>query len=229
MRTIAALTALLRTITALAALLVCAGAWTQDAEEPAEAVKVLGFTLDVPVPPGALPESAEPVVWTDDGAYTVYAAKHPWCGSLTAIADRAYGVFLVRCTDGNSDLWEARLRMRHGKPVASGLVGVRSYAGPKEHWVSVYLPGKFAFIERDDDSVYWLSRRGPVDYDRPPEVVFDCDQQADWADRRKCRDKEDDYRRSLQRSTATALSKADGIRRMAFDQTVARQSEGEDF
>lgn len=40
----------MRTIAALTALLVCAGAWTQDAEEPAEAVKVLGFTFGEPPP-----------------------------------------------------------------------------------------------------------------------------------------------------------------------------------
>ena len=225
----------MRNIIALTALLVCAGAWAQDAGEPAEAVKVLGFTLDVPVPPGALPESAEPAVWTDDGAYTVYAAKHPWCDSLIAIADRAHGVFLVRCgVDGSTELWGTRLRMRHGDRVAYELLDrtqalLRTYAGIKEHLVSVYLPDKFAFIESDSDSVYWLSRRGPVDYDRPTVVVFDCDQQADWDFITKCRDEEKEYHRSIWLSTATALRKADGIREKAFEQTVARQSEGEDF
>ena len=208
MRTIAALTALLRTITALAALLVCAGAWTQDAEEPAEAVKVLGFTLDVPVPPGALPESAEPVLWTDDGTYTVYAAIHPWCGSLFAIAGRAHGVFYVECTDGRRVLWERRLRMRHGGPVAYDLV--------EGSMLSIYLPDKFAFIGHDDDSVYWLSRHGPL---------FDCEQRDDFLN---CRREEEDAEK-IRSSMGTALSKADSIRGMAFDQTVARQSEGEDF
>lgn len=219
MRTIAALTALLRTITALAALLVCAGAWTQDAEEPAEAVKVLGFTLDVPVPPGALPESAEPVLWTDDGTYTVYAAIHPWCESLFAIADRAHGVFYVECGDGRSVLWERRLRMRHGGPVAYDVV--------EGSLLSIYLPDKFAFIGHKDDSVYWLSRHGPL---------FDCEQRDDFLD---CpREEEESWNGSLSSRTdaekirssmGTALSKADSIRGMAADQTVARQSEGEDF
>lgn len=212
----------MRNIIALTALLVCAGAWAQDAGEPAEAIKVLGFTLDVPVPPGALPESAEPVAWTDDGAYTVYNAVHRWCETyLLAVAHREHGVFYVRCKYGGDREWERRLRMRYGEPAYKPTT-----SGDRHH---IFLPDEFAFVRVDNDSSHWLSLRGPVVFDRPkkPKKSNDCDDLLpdSFDDFSECLV----YPGKLLGSVGDALDKAWEIVEKTQDQRVARQSEGEDF
>ena len=219
----------MRILTALTALLVCAGAWAQDAGEPAEAVKVLGFTLDVPVPPGALPESAEPVAWTDDGAYTVYVAEHPWCDLFLAVSHRDHGVFYVQCRHGGDRDWERRLRMRHGEP---------AYKSATDDHYRIFLPDQFAFVSNDDDSAHWLSQRGPVGFDRPkrPKQTNDCITIMTYADAAHDAKQEFDaylecvnYGTRLMGGIIAAQEKVWSIVSKAKDQGVAREIEGDDF
>ena len=226
--------------------LAAAGTSALGSEHPAEEVKVLGFTMGVPVSvQGVLPESAKRVAWTDDGAYAVWAADHRYCGSLRAVSDRDHGVFYVRCgVGGMGGWWERSLRMRYGKPATDRTVAHmrplpgqtqgrqvpsmrRKHATPGVHLVHVYRPNQYAFIERDDDSVYWLSKHGPVDHDLPAPVPLDCMTQEGPVV--ECWDREERYTKIIWHHTAAALSKASEIETMAVDQTVARESEGEDF
>ena len=98
----------MRTIAALAALLLSAGAWAQDAEEPAEAVKVLGFTFGEPPPEDA-------VLVVAAGKYGRYALEHRWCQVLYAVTDNGR-VVAVRCYAKYLDTMMSLLKSRYGAP-----------------------------------------------------------------------------------------------------------------
>lgn len=110
----------MRTIAALTALLVCAGAWAQDAEEPAEAVKVLGFTFGEPPPEDA-------VLLGDAGRYRRYDLKHRWCKSLFAITDNGR-VVSVNCFPNDPVAMLSLLKSRYGPPQESG--GISTWFTP---------------------------------------------------------------------------------------------------
>ena len=128
----------MRILTALIALLVCAGAWAQDAEEPAEAVKVLGFTFGEPPPEDA-------VLLGDAGRYRRYDLKHRWCKSLFAITDNGR-VVSVECFPKERDTMLSLLKSRYGPPLESG---------GTSNWFTPY--GTAIITETDGlDAVLWV-------------------------------------------------------------------------
>lgn len=97
----------MRTITALVALLLgCAWAWAQDAGEPAEAAKVLGFTFGEPPP-----EEAVLVVAADK--YGRYALEHRWCLELYAVTVNG-SVVRVQCNANSYFDMKVLLQSRYG-------------------------------------------------------------------------------------------------------------------